>query len=128
MNSSKSSVVYFRSSTNDLKKLQDFRDDSCTYQKCYWNLYAVFQTCNAACFRIVCFMREKLAKKDEGEFQGATRSSGSESEMFAGSLVFLLSVNEWMTRKKEKTRMDVSEAKESEKKKVIYLLFRSIML
>lgn len=38
------------------------------------------------------YARETRKKKDDaGEFQGATRSSGPESEMLFGSLVFLLS-------------------------------------
>jgi len=40
------------------------------------------------------YARGTRKKAGAGEFQGATRSSGPESKMLAGSLVFLLFVDE----------------------------------
>lgn len=76
-------------------------------------------------------MREKLAKKKmmRESFKGRHALLGRKAKCsLVLSCFFCPLVDEWKTRKKEMARKDVNEGKESEKEKVIYLLFWGIIL
>lgn len=79
-------------------------------------------------------MREKLAKKKKKNRRG--RVSRGDTLFWAGKrnarrfshVSFVRSSMSEKRKRKKEARRDVNKGKESEKEKVIYLLFRGIML